>query len=349
MQEAAYTTPAHRQRSALVITGATNSSSPQAGLIADRLSREGVRTSLRGRGATAAARFFDVVVKGALDVRHHDALLITVFGQRAFAYEAAAIAYGKLFRRRTVIVLRGGEMPAFVTRWSRIVPRILNLADVVVVPHDYLHQKLRPLGVRVDEIVPNVIELERYPFKQRSKVGARFLYLRGLHPHYNPHMAIRAFALIQERRPDASLTMAGAEDIDAASTRALAAELKVRNVSFVGMVSKQRVIELAGEHDIHIVTNRFDNFPVSLVEMWACGLPVVATAVQGIPYLVRDGHDALLVPSDDHQAMARECLRLLDSPEVVERLSRNGRARAEALGWDVVGARWQELLFKTEA
>jgi glycosyltransferase involved in cell wall biosynthesis len=82
--------------------------------------------------------------------------------------------------------------------------------------------------------------------------------------------------------------------------------------------------------------------------MWACGLPIVGTNVGGMPYLVRDGSDAILVPSEDDQAMANACLELLAKPEMALRLSENGRARAEALTWHRVKPIWEQVLFRNE-
>jgi L-malate glycosyltransferase len=79
--------------------------------------------------------------------------------------------------------------------------------------------------------------------------------------------------------------------------------------------------------------------------MWACGLPVIATQVGGLPYLIRNEADGLLVPSEDPLALSRACLRLLGDSQLAERLSLSGRARAQALSWEAVRARWQELLF----
>jgi glycosyltransferase involved in cell wall biosynthesis len=92
-------------------------------------------------------------------------------------------------------------------------------------------------------------------------------------------------------------------------------------------------------------TNRFENMPVSIIEMWACGLPIVATDVGGMPYLVRSGLDAILVPSEDHRAMAAACIDLLSRPQLASTLSVNGRARAEGLTWGHAAPMWERVLF----
>ena len=69
-----------------------------------------------------------------------------------------------------------------------------------------------------------------------------------------------------------------------------------------------------------------DGIPNVLVEAMACGLPVVTTGVSGIPELVVDGVNGLLVPSEDPQALAEAIARLHRDPALAERLGRAAQA-----------------------
>jgi glycosyltransferase involved in cell wall biosynthesis len=114
----------------------------------------------------------------------------------------------------------------------------------------------------------------------------------------------------------------------------------VRFVGFLDMKGKAREGQDA---DIFLNTNRIDNMPVSVVEACAMGLPVVATNVGGVPYLLRDGETALLVPSEDDAAMAAAVRRLLTQPELAQRLSENGRRLAEESSWTRVLPLWESM------
>src|SRR5439155_10963974 len=116
-----------------------------------------------------------------------------------------------LWKKRVVTIIRNGWMPRFVQRWPRWANFVLRQSNLVVVPHAFLKSRLSALWLRIDEVIPNFIELEKYNFRERSILSPRFLYLRGMYPYYNPQMAIRAFRLVQDAYPDASLTMAGEE------------------------------------------------------------------------------------------------------------------------------------------
>ena len=74
------------------------------------------------------------------------------------------------------------------------------------------------------------------------------------------------------------------------------------------------------------------------------GLPVIATAVGGVPMLLEEGVTGLLVPDDDDAAMAKAVFRLIDDPQLAETLSSGGRTLAERARWDRVGPQWHRVL-----
>jgi L-malate glycosyltransferase len=329
----------------LVVTHCAPQGLPQQGsLIAEGLRQNGVQVRVIGRAKSGWGRLIEIVSYSLLLIPRYDVVLIDVFGLRAFVYESVAILYGRLWRKRSVVVLRNGSMRQFIERWPRWTPFILSQPDLVFTPHQFLQEQLAAVGLRVDGTIPNFVKLEKYNFRERGVIAPRFLYLRGMHPMYNAPMALRAFALIQRKYPDAELTMAGKEGQDSDHCRSLVRSLKLRNVHFLGLIPKDEIPVLADKHDIYLHTNRVDNMPVSIIEMWACGIPIVGTNVGGIPYLIRNREDGLLVESEDYETMAEVCFELLSNPELVKTLSFNGRVRAMELGWEKVKPKWEQAL-----
>jgi glycosyltransferase involved in cell wall biosynthesis len=86
-----------------------------------------------------------------------------------------------------------------------------------------------------------------------------------------------------------------------------------------------------------------DNMPLSLLECFAAGLPVVASDAGGVPNMVRDQVNGLLFVPDDHQAMAACALRLLEEPGLASRLAANARAQCGRYTWPVIGPQWLAL------
>jgi len=130
-----------------------------------------------------------------------------------------------------------------------------------------------------------------------------------------------------------------------AHTRQAAVDLCVADrIAFPGAVPKADVPACLDRADIFLNTTTVDNTPVSVMEAMACGLCVVSTNVGGIPYLLDDGCNALLVPPGDADAMAAAVRRVLSEPGLAERLSSRARAKAEQFDWSFILPQWESLL-----
>src|SRR5262249_20350205 len=156
-----------------------------------------------------------------------------------------------------------------------------------------------------------------YPYQHRQNIRPRLLWMRTFHEIYNPEMAVKVVAGLRQRGINATLTMAGQEKGRLASVQQLVADLglvdQVRFVGFLDRCGKQR--EFAA-HDLFLNTNHVDNMPVSVLEAAAFGLPIVATAVGGVPYLLKDKETALLIADDNAQAMTEAVIRLIQDSEL---------------------------------
>ncbi len=137
-------------------------------------------------------------------------------------------------------------------------------------------------------MVSNAVDLSAFRFRVRSNPRPAFLVNRHFESHYNVACVLRAFALIQRRRPDALLTVAG-DGAQREQLRQLARDLSLRNVRFVGRVPPEHMPALYDEHDVWLNGSDVDNMPTSILEAYACGLAVAGTNPGGIPYIVEDG------------------------------------------------------------
>ena len=242
------------------------------------------------------------------------------------------------------MVLHGGNLPEFVQRHPRWAKRVLNRAAIMVAPSEFLAKRFEVLGYRVP-IIPNIIDLDRYPYRERSNISPNLIWMRSFHKIYNPEMAVKVLAKLRVTHPHATLTMAGTDKGLEENTKKLVEELQLKNsVRFVGFLDlKKKLKEFAGA-DIYINTNRIDNMPVSVVEARALGLPVVATNVGGLPYLIKHGENGFLVPNKDVDAMVVCIRKLLTYPELSRKVSRNGRVLAEHSAWKSVHPLWEKLI-----
>lgn len=253
-----------------------------------------------------------------------------------------AVLYSRLFGKKFILNYRDGQIEEHLTQWRSAAPTI-RMADVVISPSDYVVDVLRRHDIEAAAIF-NVIDMTPFRFRARRKLRPVFMTNRILEPLYNVGCILRAFQIIQRRYPEASLKIAH-DGVCRPHLEALARELGLRNTEFVGRVPHPKVPDLYDEADIYLTSPNIDCMPGSLLECYASGLPLVATRTGGIPYLVREGETGLLVDCNDHEAMARCALRLLEDPDLVERITRQGYAELDKYDWEKggIGRKWMAV------
>lgn len=115
-------------------------------------------------------------------------------------------------------------------------------------------------------------------------------------------------------------------------------------VRFLGGGDRDAVIRLFAAADVAVLSSRWENFPHTVVEALAVGTPVVSTAVGGVPEIVTDGENGLLVPAGDAEAFAEALRRLCGDKALRRRLGEAARRSVEPLAEDALLARVEARL-----
>jgi glycosyltransferase involved in cell wall biosynthesis len=263
-----------------------------------------------------------------------------------YLYASPAVWVAKLRGIRVLVNYRGGDAAEFFKRSFLWVRPTMAMTDQRIVPSGYLQHVFQRFGLAT-EIVPNIIDLARFT-PRPSTPGPRgesphLVVTRNLEPLYDTATALRAFAIVREKRPTARLTVAGGGP-ERDMLGALAQELGVAAaVSFPGRLDPEGIAALYREADVCLNASLHDNMPNSLLEALASGVPVVSTDVCGIPFLVEHGKTALLVPPRDPVAMAQAVLDVLDTPGLAEQLAGAGRELVQRYSWSHVRPRLLEV------
>ena len=271
-------------------------------------------------------------------------ILIDTYSTKAFWYAFVCSQLARVLNIKYIPVLHGGDLPNRLKNNSKLCQMVFANAYKNVAPSGYLKQAFESTGFKNVIHIPNSIEIDKYEFKARTEFAPKLLWVRAFASIYNPEMAVKVLFELQRKYPNATLTMVGPDkDGSLQTTKAFAESVGVA-VNFTGQLAKEDWWQLASEHDIFINTTHFDNTPISVMEAMALGLPVVSTNVGGIPYLLRDKENALLVNDNDVVAMTNAICSLLEDREQCKTLALNARNFIEQMDWDVVKEGWKQVL-----
>jgi glycosyltransferase involved in cell wall biosynthesis len=218
-------------------------------------------------------------------------------------------------------------------------------ADVVMPVSSALRDGIISIGTKTDfRVVPNVVDTARFhPAVAGTRNGAprRLIGIGALYEAKGWEYLIEAIALVARTRRDFQLDLVG-DGLQRGELEALVARLGVTElVAFHGWLPKEEVAERLRDSDVFVITSRYDSNPCAVIEALASGVPVVGTAVGGIPDMVADGLGLLAKPRDP-ESIARQIEAALDEPEAWDRAA-IARSARERYGIESVGGSFASI------
>jgi glycosyltransferase involved in cell wall biosynthesis len=289
-------------------------------------------------------RLVDMIWSVLSSYKKVDVVIIDTYSTQNFYYALIVSQICRLLKLKYIPSLNGGDLPKrleFSKQYSRL---IFKYAYKLVSPSIYLKEAFEKKGYQKVYFVPNTIKIENYFYLERDFQPIKLLWVRSLSKIYNPSLAIQVLRQLQDEGMEVSLCMVGPDSEGSLKKlKKLTRDLKV-SVAFTGKLSKLEWRGLSVNYNIFINTTNYDNMPVSVIEAMALGLPIVSTNVGGMPYLIRDGVDGLLVPSNDVVAFANAIKRVVNNPVATRSMALKARQKAEQFDWEVVKLQWFDVL-----
>jgi glycosyltransferase involved in cell wall biosynthesis len=317
--------------------------------------RAGQLGSQRGAWAAECARLVAAL--------HREAPIDVLCCQQAVA-PARLLLFARRCRLPIVVIMEGHEGLALLSElrqaWSHrsglgILPQraaaflyhhvrwerpLLHTCDWVIAVSDAIARSLRCwFGISREriEVVYNGVDTGRFrPDPERGAAVRRalglgpdeamVLYLSHVTRQKGLHVLLHALSRVREAWPRVRVVVAGAGEY-LADGRALAQRLGLSpQVVFAGEVPHERAPEYLAACDVFVLpTLRQEGLPFALLEAMACEKPVLVSRIGGVPSVVQDGGNGLLVPAGDPEALARGLVRLLADRELGRRLARAAR------------------------
>jgi N-acetyl-alpha-D-glucosaminyl L-malate synthase BshA len=250
---------------------------------------------------------------------------------------------------RQVLAASGASVPRVVTTlhgtditlvgsdpsYSEIVAFSIESSDGITAVSESLRQStVRELGVRkAIDVIPNFLDCAQWqrveaPELKRQYAGPAgdrlVIHMSNFRPVKRIDCVVQVFAAIQ-RQLAARLLLVG-EGPEVAAAERLAGELGIADrVSFLG--AQDGIVPLLSISDVLLLPSAQESFGLAALEAMACGTPVVASNVGGLPEVIEHGRSGFLHPPDDVEGMAASAVRLLTDAPLHRRVAAASRRR----------------------
>ncbi len=243
----------------------------------------------------------------------------------------------RMRKKKVLLHYHSGEARDHLQRF-RTARLMLGRMDMLVVPSPYLVDVFAEFRLKA-KAIPNIVDLSQFVFRARPRLRPHLVCTRGFHPYYRVDLVVQAFAEVQKVFPEARLDLAGSGPLEE-EIRDLVRNLNLSGVKFLGVVSRAEIGKVYDDADIFVNASSLDNMPVSVLEAFASGTPVVTTAPEGMNYLVDHERTGLLSPPGAATPLAENILRLLRDGELASRLANNAQQESARYRWQAVREAW---------
>jgi glycosyltransferase involved in cell wall biosynthesis len=215
---------------------------------------------------------------------------------------------------------------------------LLRDASKVIALSEIEAEQYKCAGVPAEKIaiVPNGIDLTEYSdlpskgsFKKKfglDKNEKIVLYLGRIHEIKGIDILVRAFANILHKLDNVRLVIVGPDDGYIREIKVLTKALRIEDkVLISGPLYGVAKLEAYVDADVYVLPSRYETFPMTVLEAYACGKPVIASKVGGLNDLLINGETGMLVDPGNTAELTKNILYLLDHAERAEEMGLKGK------------------------
>lgn len=213
--------------------------------------------------------------------------------------------------------------------YRKFINRILEYSDYITATSDFLKiqtEQLNPIVRNKIKVVPFGVEIPEQKETNFDDDKIKICFIKGHRPKYGLDILLKALAAVKEVRSDFHLNVAGSgEHTD--EYKNLSKELGLDDqVKFVGFVPNKKITEFIQNHHMMVMPSTMDSesFGVAVLEVSAAGLPVIASAVGGVPEVLANGKTGILVEPNNIDKLKEAILYLLDNRDKMKEMGKAG-------------------------
>ncbi len=265
-------------------------------------------------------------------------LVYVHLGSNASLYrESIFILFARLMRKKVIAHFHAGDIDTYFPKQSRIGQRYIRRAlaacpDFIAVSQESASQLRTFVGSANISVIPNAIDTSIFvnPESESSRKNRdgpiKILFVGAMGKLKGERDLANALAIIKKSGANVKTSFLG---YGADNLGIYCEELGVTNlIEFMGAIPMDQRIKFFNEADIFVLPTYAEAMPMSVIEAMAAGLPTISTTVGGIPELINDGEDGLLIRPGDVNALAKQILFLAHNKDARLEMGRRAQERA---------------------
>lgn len=243
--------------------------------------------------------------------------------------------------------------------FQRFIDILLSQADLIISPTARYIEESRlkdykdkvvviPNGVDIKSFDPGLSKKECREYLNLPLDKKILLYLNALVPEKGPDVLVKSMPKIIERVPEVHLVFVGKGRMRRELEKLSIKEGIQNHVTFAGFIKEGLKPLYYKASDIFVIpsTGEHESFGIVNLEAMASGLPIVASRIGGIPDIVNDGENGLLVPPGNPDALAEAIVYLLKNENVRENMANDGRKKVRNYSWDKIAEQTEKIYKK---
>ncbi len=268
-----------------------------------------------------------------------DIVNLHYIAENAFFY----LVVRKFLKSKFIVNIHGSDIDrclqrSFFARWlTRIT---LKEADYVLSNSDYLlcqAKKICPEVAVKSRRVENGIDLKRFDNFDKYKNNSKYILSIG-NISFNKgfDILIKAFNRVHFKCPDLNLLIVG-EGSGKTKCEKIVSEFGIGDsVKFLGKIKHSKIPMFLRGCEIFVLPSRKEAFGIVLLEAMAVAKSIVATRVGGVPEVVKEGENAILVEPDSPEDLASGIINVLENPDLAERFGKKSKEIVKEFTWDKI-------------
>ena len=276
--------------------------------------------------------------------------------------EIIPIIFAKLMRKRTIVMAGGSAWKSadkiYRERLSRlsafVFPRILktleridfSLSDRIIVQStsviDFLdlgryRQKLASGGEYIDM---NVFQMKKELKKRKNLVG----YIARLSEGKGVMNFVKAMPLVLEKSNTVEFLIGGYGPLQNKIGAKTKEDNLSQNANLVGYIHPNELVDHLNQLKLFVLPSYSEGLPIGVLEAMACGTPVLATPVGGIPDVIKDGETGFIIENNTPECIAKNVIRTLEHPNLEEIVKNARKVIEKEYGYEAAVERYSKIL-----